>query len=78
MIIENGITIFIEPNSSASQRTKNRIKEHGEHGFVICGFDLASWHFGGVAALLLKSALEEDNWSGWVPINEIASMRPTE
>ncbi len=69
--IENGATIFIKPSSSASRRTKNRIREHGTHGFVICGFDPASWHFGGSAAILLKPAFEEDDWAGWVPINEI-------
>ncbi len=71
MNIENGAIIFIKPSSSASRRTKNRIREHGTHGFVICGFDPASWHFGGSAAILLKPALDEDDWAGWVPINEI-------
>lgn len=71
MDIEIGATILIKAASGACKRTKNRIREHGAQGFIIKDFTPGSWLFGGAPAINVKSAVEGDDWFGWLPLPEI-------
>ena len=69
-----GQRILISPNSKASQRTKNRIREHGKNGFVVERrhddetFDIGSKATGfGLQSWLLRAS---DGWLGWLPKHE--------
>ena len=55
-------TIMISPTNKASQRTKNRIREHGPVFRADWMFD----HVHGADAWLLRSG----EWFGWLPRNE--------
>ena len=55
-------TIMISPTNKASQRTKNRIREHGPVFRADWMFD----HTHGADAWLLRSG----EWFGWLPRNE--------
>jgi len=55
-------TIMISPTKKASQRTKNRIREHGPVFRADWMFD----HTHGADAWLLRSG----EWFGWLPRNE--------
>jgi hypothetical protein len=70
-LIEEGDTIFIKPTSSACRRTRNRIRERGADGFIVCDIEPAARLFGGDAAVLLKPASLPDSWFGWLPLSEI-------
>lgn len=63
-----GQRILISPNSKASQRTKNRIRQHGKNGFRVLRQNTA---VGGVCegkqCWLLKSS---KGWCGWLPKEE--------
>lgn len=66
----------------ACNRTKNRLREHGEAGFFVKSFSPCSSLFGGEPAVLLKSvtcnasdgAGGKENWQGWLPIPEIEEI----
>ena len=63
MVIETDMkTIMISPTNKASQRTKNRIREHGPVFRADWMFD----HTHGADAWLLRSG----EWFGWLPRNE--------
>ena len=59
-----GQRILISPNAKASQRTKNRIREHGGNGFRVIqqggvqvfGLGDDCWH-----------VVASDGWNGWIP-----------
>ena len=71
--------VFLKANRSACNRTKNRIREHGEKGFKIKRFVPTSGLFGHRPAILFNSITEtssngsggKENWHGWLPIGEI-------
>ena len=61
-----GQRILISPNSKASQRTKNRIREHGAKGFVLersSGLGMRE----GEKLWLVRAS---DGWMGWLPKEE--------
>lgn len=60
------------PNSTASTRTKNRLREHTPdgHGASVVKETDSCEPLKGVPALLLKCALNCD-WSGWIPKSEV-------
>lgn len=58
----------IEPTSSATRRTVNRINEHGRFGFTLAGRKLDGE---GNAQWLLRSRLTK--WLGWLPQSEFVS-----
>lgn len=56
----------LTPKENASQRTKNRIKEHGPVFSVLVRKDTPV-AMGGAVCMLVKA----DDWHGWLPIDEI-------
>jgi len=61
-----GDKIKLKATLDASNRTKNRIREHGRSSFeVVC----VPQHIRSMStiAILLKT----DRWLGWLPLNEI-------
>lgn len=56
----------ITPKENASQRTKNRLREHS--GFVLLDGPKSVACFQWKEAILVEA---EDGWSGWLPTNEI-------
>lgn len=75
MDIHIGKVVRLKPLNGACQRTKNRIREHGDQGFKITKFDPGSWLFGGTPAMLLTSvacaSAGQPEWAGWLPLLEI-------
>jgi hypothetical protein len=71
--------VFIHPNRFSSNRTKNRIKEHGEKGFLVINHSNSLKIFDGREAILLSSFTKNasngqgsrESWVGWMPIDEI-------
>ena len=55
--------VKIEANDSASQRTKNRIREHGPMFTIIRKLSSAQC-FSGNPGILVES--DSDNWIGWL------------
>ena len=53
--------ILISPKAKASQRTKNRIREHGKNGFMV------EEAIDGARTWLLRAS---DGWRGWLPKDE--------
>ena len=53
--------ILISPKAKASQRTKNRIREHGKNGFMV------EEAIDGARTWLLRAS---DGWRGWLPKHE--------
>ena len=66
-----GDTIKIKALSGACQRTRNRIRERGEHGFTVekAPQPIAASDNRGVHWVLLMSL--DGKWSGWLPVDEI-------
>jgi hypothetical protein len=56
-----GHRILISPNRHASQRTKNRIREHGANGFMV------EEAIDGARTWLLRAS---GGWRGWLPKHE--------
>ena len=73
-LLTPGDHIVLVPNKNASQRTKNRLREHGAHGFLVRQGPRRSVLFPGkVIALfesLTKSAAGRRTWMGWINIEE--------
>lgn len=73
-LLTPGDHIVLVPNENASQRTKNRLREHGAHGFLVRQGPRRSVLFPGkVIALfesLTKSAAGRRTWMGWINIEE--------
>ncbi len=59
------LTILALPN--ASQRTKNRIREHGPV-FKVRQMSMSVNAMGGVPCVSVESP---DGWFGWLPLSEI-------
>ena len=58
--------ILISPKAKASQRTKNRIREHGAKGFILersSGLGMRE----GEKLWLIRAS---DGWMGWLPKEE--------
>ena len=63
------ITLHITPNpNTATQRTRNRIKEHGPH-FTHTPNNNKPDH-------ILLTGLQEPHWRGWLAIAEIHITQP--
>ena len=65
MNIENH-RILISPKANATQRTKNRIREHGAKGFILersSGLGMRE----GEKLWLIRAS---DGWRGWLPKEE--------
>jgi len=74
-ILAAGGHIFLAPTSSASQRTKNRLREHGASGFVVRQGPRQSVLFPGKIIALFESVTKSSagnrTWMGWINIAEI-------
>ena len=70
-----GDTVFVRPIAGASRRTKNRIREHGVGGFIVCNVTTTCWPLNNRPAVLLEPTLAEDNWLGWLPLDEIEEVQ---
>jgi len=83
MDIHIGSVVRLIPLNDACQRTKNRIREHGNKGFEIVSFNPGSWLFGGTPAVLVKALVKlssdgnggKERWRGWLPLLEIDSTK---
>ena len=66
-----GSTVMLKAVSGASQRTRNRIRERGEHGFTVekAPQSIAAPDNRGANWVLLMSL--DGKWSGWLPVDEI-------
>jgi len=74
MEINQGTKIYLHALPDAFQRTKNRIREHGNEGFIIENFVPHSGLFNGRPALLLRSVTKSwrgEEWLGWIPWDEV-------
>ena len=79
MEIKIGKVVLISANRFACSRTKNRIREHGDKGFLIKKFVPGSGLFDGRPAILFRSVTEnfsngwggKETWLGWLPVDEI-------
>ena len=60
--------IFIVPGADSRLRTKNRIREHGDDGFLIRHLPQSVQCFNGAYGISLESP---DGWFGWIRWNEI-------
>ena len=61
-------------NRKISQRTRNRLREHGQRGWLIKRHDPSSQLFDGAPAILVENeaqVLAGDGWFGWVPLDEV-------
>jgi len=61
-------------NRRISQRTRNRLREHGQHGWMIKRHDPSSRLFDGAPAILVENeaqTLTGDGWFGWFPLDEV-------
>ena len=56
--------MIIKPTISASRRTRNRISEHGRHGFLLAASRDGRW--------LLRS--RSTKWLGWLPFLEFEEV----
>jgi hypothetical protein len=74
IILNQVVNLAPVQNRRISQRTRNRLREHGRHGWVIKRHDPSSQLFDGVPAILVENeaqTLTGDGWLGWFPLNEI-------
>ena len=71
MNIENH-RILISPKANATQRTKNRIREHGAKGFILERSSGLGMREGEKLWLVRGPATSTwpDGWSGWLPKDE--------
>jgi hypothetical protein len=64
--MKSGNMVKLRAKESASNRTKNRIREHGEQAFEVCREPQHIFSMAKVAVLL-----KAERWLGWLPIDEI-------
>ena len=73
-LVVPGMKIRVDANESASSRTKNRIRERGEFGFVLKNRKTC-YALGNRPSLMLMGLepgkLAGDQWLGWLPEDEI-------
>ena len=69
--------VFV-PTTDATQRTKNRLREHGERGFIVKKKAQRSVLFLGKRVALFesitKSAAGKRTWLGWLVLSELKSI----
>jgi hypothetical protein len=72
-----GSLIFVEPTTSASRRTKNRIREHGPFFFMLDSAKSVQ-SLSGESGVLVQChgsdsiiPNQESDWFGWLPESEI-------
>ena len=67
--------VFLKASNKATQRTRNRIREHGALGFVVWGDETHPVCMQGKKARIFESVTETASggirWSGWLPAEEI-------
>ena len=67
--------IMLRPTHKAKGRTKNRLREHGESGFIVKRVSVRVGCLEHRPALLLESILKNSSggepWRGWLPCEEI-------
>ena len=74
IILNQVVNLAPVQNRRISKRTRNRLREHGRHGWVIKRHDPSSQLFHGAPAILVENeaqALTGDGWLGWFPLDEI-------
>jgi len=62
-----GDKVMISPSPTAKGRTKNRLREHGDEGFIVEQISHNTSCLANRPALLLRST----EWFGWLPTDEI-------
>ena len=77
-VLTPGNHVALVPNEAASQRTKNRLREHGKQGFLVRQGPRQSVLFPGKIVALFESMtkLSSGNrtWMGWINIEEIDAV----
>ena len=70
-----GKHVTLRPTPKAKGRTKNRLREHGEGGFIVRGWSTGASCLEHRPALLLESVSKTsaggESWHGWLPREEI-------
>ena len=61
-----GDLVKLKAAEGASNRTKNRIREHGHSSFEVCRAPQHVISMSTVAVLL-----KTERWLGWLPLNEV-------
>ena len=68
-------TVFLKASNKATQRTRNRIREHGVLGFVVSSDEVCPSCMQGKKARIFDSVTPTASggirWSGWLPTEEI-------
>jgi hypothetical protein len=77
VIVFPGLTLWITAKPEASQRTKNRIRERGDKGFVVRQTPQPVKALDNRQGILLMGVDDEtpEPWIGWLPTDEI-EMEP--
>ena len=67
--------VFLKASNKATQRTRNRIREHGALGFVVSSDEVSPSCMQGKKARIFDSVTPTASggirWSGWLPTEEI-------
>ena len=74
IILNQVVNLAPVQNRRISQRTRNRLREHGQHGWMIKRHDPSSQLFDGAPAILVENeaqVLAGDGWLGWFPLDEV-------
>jgi len=74
IILNQVVNLAPVQNRRISQRTRNRLREHGQHGWMIKRHDPSSRLFDGAPAILVENeaqVLAGDGWLGWFPLDEV-------
>ena len=74
IILNQVVNLAPVQNRRISQRTRNRLREHGQHGWLIKRHDPSSQLFDGAPAILVENeaqVLAGDGWLGWFPLDEV-------
>ena len=74
IILNHVVNLAPVQNRRISQRTRNRLREHGQHGWMIKRHDPSSRLFDGAPAILVENeaqVLAGDGWLGWFPLDEV-------
>jgi hypothetical protein len=70
-----GDQVMLRPTHNAKGRTKNRLREHGELGFIVKRTSIRVRCLDNLPALLLESVTKNSSggipWCGWLPCEEI-------
>ena len=69
--MKNGNMIKLKAKENASNRTKNRIREHGDRAFEVFREPQRLQSMDGELSVLLKT----EGWLGWLPISEIEVVK---